>query len=395
MSILTRERLPNFKLAGEIINRANELGLYVDLDLLEQVHNNLRDTIDSTITDLEERSWEGISINSRNDMYKLFTEMYDCEQYSRITPTGNYSFDADVLDRIYMESDQPDAQACAKDIMQIRSDLTKANKLRNLAIACDGSSVIHPSWTFGETNRIYYNNPGISNIPIDVRGIIRAPEGYKIVSFDYSQQEPWILFHWLKIDSLLGLLTEYKDVYAAMGNLILGKDVLTTDERSRVKTAWLASSYGATVATIAKEVGDRQFAKKFADTINSIPEIDSKKKQINKRVSNRDLRVESFFGSSRTIDYRGSYTNRAMFNSPIQMTGSDILMFCLEDIDEYLAHNNYTSDEARIYFTMHDQILMLIKEEYLSVIYPIMEIISYQVEDWLPFKLEMKVGDTY
>lgn len=408
-SKLLRSRDVDFHYSGSVITRACEQGIYIDLDALECAHQELRDVIDEDATRLEEIAWEGININSNNEMTRLFVDILESDDCLLTTKTGRYSFNAESMESVVAECDNPVSVECAELVSNIRSNTSKANKLQELYAACDGE-LIHPRWSHGETYRISYNSPGISNIPKEVRGIFKAPKGYKIVSFDYSQQEPWILFHRLRIKELIKLTEEYQDTYRAMGNIILGKKEVTKEERNRLKIAWLATSYGAGVRTIASQVRSKEFAKKFHSTINGLPQIADEHRIIRANINQGNRISDGYFGTKREVPhYGGGYTARAIFNGKFQITGSEILMFAIEDIDKYLAARNYTPEEARIYFTMHDQVLMLIKDNCLNIVDDIYNLIAYQVVDdtdyeeydseeertWLPFKLEQTISDTY
>lgn len=166
------------------------------------------------------------------------------------TPTGKPS--CDVLALLEHED------ALCKDVLEFR----KARKLRTTyctswrAKAEDGC--LFPSllaWAT-QTGRFSSRDPNFQNVPrsADVRSVVSAPAGKRLIVADYSQIEPRVIAHFTREPALVRAFTEGFDVYGAMAKLLFPERVTCSPneakklfplERQVAKTAVLACFYGA------------------------------------------------------------------------------------------------------------------------------------------------------
>ena len=385
----------NIESVENIFNSICEDGIKIDTELNKSIIETMTNKWQKDFTRLEGLTFDSIGLQSTRDISYVFTEMYDCDNFKKITKKGNASFDKEVLQKIE-DADLGDASTVAGLIRDLRSERSLVNKLLEFDRYADNDGYIFPKWSYGETFRISFSEPGISNISKKLRQVVTAPDGYRLCSIDYSQQEPYILISWLNINGLKKLVAEYNDFYTALAVFLLDKKI-TPEERSKFKTAWLATSYGAQIPTIAKQIGS-DYAKIYFESYNKkLPEIANLQEDIKKRIGKGDYSCESYFGRVRNLNYMGSHTNRVMFNNPIQMTGSDILSFAVEDIERYRISNNIDKDSLRIYWTVHDEIVLVIKEgvgmeEHCK---KIAKKICYRISNWIPLKVKVTFSKNY
>ena len=394
--------------AEEVLNSISKYGVKIDLSILYSIRKKLGNEIEGYVKELNNYTHPKYlpSINPRSscDCKILFEEVskkyVDERAYQAIlsimndrrykTAKGNYSFKQEVLEAIYEET----SWMPAFYVKEIKSKESLINKLNELENYCDDNKFVHPFWDYGETFRISYNHPGLSNIAEELREVVTADDGYTLVKIDYDQQEPTILVSWLKIEKLKKIMEEYHDFYRALGKFFWNKDI-DDDVRSKLKTAWLATTYGAEIPTIAKQVGS-EWAKTIYNEINSkLPEFSRFKRGIEDKLSRRDYEVTSYFGRTRELRYMGNYTKRAMLNSPIQMTGADILMLALYSIKKYKELYDIPDDILRVYWTIHDEIILHVKEGYEELGREIANLISFKIDDWLPLHVNNSISKTY
>jgi len=387
---LTRDIQPDLSYTEYVMGKVKEYGIKIDLDLNRHLIDSMNKEWEDKYKVLESMTFNGISLNSVNDMRHLFTKIYNFEKYAHRTKKGGISFKAEVLDKIAEEEE------CVPAILikELRSERSLINKLLEFDRYADDNGFIHPDWGYGETNRVSFNSPGISNIHKSLRKVVVAPDGYTLCKIDYKQQEPVILINWLGIDELKKLIVKYDDFYTALGVYLLDK-VITEDERNKFKTAWLAVSYGASIPTIAKQIG-MDFAKVFFDKVNNkLAEITKLKEKIKADIRNKDYRAISYFGTVRVLPYMGGYTERALLNNPVQMTGSNILNFAIEDVVKFSLDNGIAEGIMRVYWTIHDELILVIKNGFEYLGEQIAELISYEIDDWTPLKVNVKFSNSY
>ena len=391
--ILTRNDRPNLEIVNSALDEIHKKGIKIDLELNTNIINTMAEQWDNNYRILEGLTMDGIGLQSRKDIFYVFSEIYDCDRFKKITKKGNASFDKEVLDRIE-DAELGEASSVAALIKNLRSNRALINKLLEFDRYSDENGYVYPNWSYGETYRVSFSEPGLSNISENIRSVVVAPEGYLLCKIDYSQQEPYIMISWLEINELKKLILEYDDFYTALAIFLLEKKI-NEDVRSKFKTAWLATSYGASIPTISRQIG-KDNAKIFFDAYNvKLPQIGKLQDDIKRRIARGDYSCESYFGRERNIDYRGGYTGRAMLNNPIQMTGSDILSFAIEDIQRYKEVNNLGDDILRIYWTVHDEIILLVKKGYEEHCKNIAKTICYRVDNWIPFKVKVTFCKNY
>ena len=193
-----------------------------------------------------------------------------------------------------------------------------------------------------------------------------------------------------KILLLEGVIFDY-----IFDNLV-DKSCVDKTLRSNYKTAILAGGYGGSEGLLAwkttKEIGSNLF-----HLLHNIPEmIDYEEKS--KRYINSGNRVFlSAFGTSRILDEKKGfdYMRRCAINTPIQTTAADMLSFAIQDINQWTLDNKYTTNDLRLLYPRHDEVLYYIKDNILDRAAEVADLLSLQVEDWTPILVEYSYNDCY
>src|SRR5690606_21097045 len=73
------------------------------------------------------------------------------------------------------------------------------------------------------TGRFARSDPNLQNQPYYVRKLFVPPEGYVLLSGDYSQQEPRLLGHGAGEEALVNAFREEKDLYTIAAAEVVGK----------------------------------------------------------------------------------------------------------------------------------------------------------------------------
>src|SRR5690606_5652021 len=124
---------------------------------------------------------------------------------------------------------------------------------------------IHASFnqTVAATGRLSSSDPNLQNIPIrtdvgrESRKAFVAPEGYVLISADYSQIELRLLAHLSRDKALIEAFRDGQDIHRAVAAQIHGiaLDDVTKEQRSGAKMVNFGIVYGVTPFGLARRLG--------------------------------------------------------------------------------------------------------------------------------------------
>jgi DNA polymerase-1 len=223
------------------------------------------------------------------------------------------------------------------------------------------------------TGRLSSTEPNLQNIPIRrelgrlVRSAFVAPEGYRIVSADYSQIELRVLAHLAKDEALGVAFREKVDVHTHTASLVfdVARTDVTPEMRRRAKAINFGLIYGMGEPRLARDLGiSRQEAGAFIaayferfvgvrrfmeQTVDVAREGEAVKTLLgrrrflpNLRSANRGLRFEA---------------ERVAKNTPIQGTAADILKLAMVKLGL-----GDVVPGARMILTVHDELVFEVPE---------------------------------
>jgi DNA polymerase-1 len=223
------------------------------------------------------------------------------------------------------------------------------------------------------TGRLSSTEPNLQNIPIRrelgrlVRSAFVAPDGYRIVSADYSQIELRVLAHLAKDEALGVAFQERVDVHTHTASLVFDvpRGEVTAEMRRRAKAINFGLIYGMGEPRLARDLGiTRQEAGAFIaayferfigvrrfleQTVDLAREGEAVKTLLgrrrflpNLRSANRGLRFEA---------------ERVAKNTPIQGTAADILKIAMVKLGL-----GDVVPGARMILTVHDELVFEVPE---------------------------------
>jgi len=363
--MLDKNSRVNRGLVDEIMNKSMERGIYIDLGEASKLYNEIKQEQDEIYNNLIKEipvEWQGINLNSVKQLHDLFTNYFHLDRYAKTkqNKTG-YSYNAETLQQIYEKT----GNMFSKYLINYRELGALLKKLEEITSFTDKDSRIHPQYTYGDTWRLTYKQPALSNVSDRIRGIIKAEKGYKIIKADYKAQEVYIMINYLGIDKLKRVFEEYNDFYTGMVRELLGVD-LKPEYRNNIKTAWLAGVYGSKLDNLGSCDEEKKLIKNVKDKIENIKEIREFRESIKNEIDRGNRVITSYFNSSREIPSWETNVYRLYniaFNNVFQITGSDILYFALENVYNLFKQMDLSFDDIHIYFTIHDEIVYYAKED--------------------------------
>lgn len=290
----------------------------------------------------------------------------------KVTPSGNPSADAGVLNRLAAEG---------HELPKLMLEYSAANTLNKMFLRRwgDDSSYdgrIHASYNLTNvvSGRTSSSNPNLQQVPRtpDVRALFNAPEGRCFFEADYSQLELRIAAHYANEPTMLRIYREDGDIHSETAKLMTGGREPTKDERRKAKAVNFGFLYG---------MGAKKFVDYAYDSYGvkfSLPEAQKFRELFFAKYSRllpwheeqRHLAealggIPNLFGRFRKLPkiYADNWkekgeAERRSINTPVQGSGSDILLSAAIQIKRELEPKG-----LKIVGTVHDSILGEIPEE--------------------------------
>ena len=238
-------------------------------------------------------------------------------------------------------------------------------------VAEDGRIHTHFNQAITATGRLSSTQPNLQNIPIRtdygnaVRAAFVSPEGYLILSADYSQIELRVLAHITKDPGLCQAFAENKDIHTATAAEIFEVEFTAVDGemRRRAKAVNFGIAYGMGAFSLADNLGiARTEAKDIIDRyFQRFPGVQRYMSQIVEQAKQQGY-VESIFGRRRYLPELKSSNaivrkngERMAINSPMQASASDIVKRAMVECERLYP-------ELRLLLQVHDELLFEVSQ---------------------------------
>jgi DNA polymerase I len=273
------------------------------------------------------------------------------------------STDADVLEELADKHDLPGAILEHRVLIKLKG--TYLDALPKLISARTGRLHTIFQQHVAATGRLSSAEPNLQNIPIrtDVGRRIReafvAPEGFSIVSADYSQIELRILAHLSHDPILIDAFQKGEDVHTRTAREIFGAPEPTKEQRTRAKAVNFGVVYGQGESALARSLGIPR--EEAADFIGRYFErYAGVRRYMDEQidVARRGEGVRTILGRRRFLNDIHSpnrslrlAAERVARNTPIQGTAADILKLAM------VALRDPPVPQARMLLTVHDELM--------------------------------------
>lgn len=215
----------------------------------------------------------------------------------------------------------------------------------------------------------------LQQIPRDPRykRLIQARSGYILAELDYSQIELRVAAHLSGDAQMLDIYRTGGDIHTTTAKAVTGKQFIGKSDRTKAKAVNFGFLYGMGAASFRDYARDSygvelseeeaiEYRKRFFDLYSGLPKW-------HRRVKEEALKngyVETLFGRIRYLDgirywpgsQRGTALRQAV-NTSVQSLASDMMILALGMINRLIV-GKY---DAKIIATVHDSVLLEIKEE--------------------------------
>lgn len=340
-------------------------GIYIDLDQFQTTKQEYKHKEAETLKALKDHydiNWN--SPQQKQDV--LFSKDKENLPVLKLTTKRQPSADASVMKRLAGKG---------YELPQLILDYSAVNTLNKMFLnrweddaAYDGR--IHPSFNLTNvvSGRTSCTDPNLQQVPRnkDIRSLFTAPEGRLFFEADYSQLELRIAAHYSNDPTMLRIYNEGGDIHTMTASLMTGGRTPTKEERSKAKAVnfgflygmsakkfvdYAYDSYGQTFSNVEAEAYRDAFFAKYSRLLPWHKEQEELCEMLGG--------VTTLFGRFRKLPkiysdnkYEHLEAARRAVNTPVQGTGSDILLSASVEV-----HKRLSPYGLKICGTVHDSIL--------------------------------------
>ena len=351
-------------------------GVKVDTSVLARMSNVFAQRMAGLEAEIQEIAGQPFNVGSPKQLGDILFETMAVPGGSR-GKTGAYGTGAEVLEDVSTYEDtHPEAAKLAarvldwRQIAKLKSTYTDALQTH----VNPETGRVHTSYSIAgaNTGRLASTDPNLQNIPVRsdegrrIREAFVAPEGYRIVSLDYSQIELRILAHVADIPALKEAFRNGLDIHAMTASEMFGVPIEGMDPmiRRQAKAINFGVIYGISAFGLARNLRiPRAEAQAFIDRyFERFPGIRAYMDETVAFAKEHGF-VQTLFGRkihTPEIGDRGpraGFAKRAAINAPIQGAAADIIRRAMIRMPEAIG-----GIDARMLLQVHDELIFEVAE---------------------------------
>lgn len=386
-------------------------GVLLDVPYMQGISAELADRMAKLEEEIYLESGYGpFNINSTQQLADvLFGKLRLPSKGVKRTKTGKYSLTADILETLqYLHPIIPKILTY-RQLLKLKSTYVDALP----ALVNPHTGRVHTSYnqTGTSTGRFSSSDPNLQNIPIRTkegrrirRGFI-APDGYKLLSADYSQIELRILAHFSGDETLINAFARGQDIHASTAAAVnrIPIEEVTYEQRSFAKAVNFGLMYGMGAFRLARDseltfAEAKDFIEAYFEQFPGVKRyLDGSKEfaTLNGYVETLKGRRRGFgilqnFGTSNILRQRAE---REAINMPIQGTAADILKIAMIDLAEALREGGY---DAKMILQVHDELVLEVADNAIDVVVPLVKsTMEAAVELQVPLRADAAIGPNW
>jgi DNA polymerase-1 len=287
----------------------------------------------------------------------------------RRTPGGEASTSEEVLEELASEHELPAVLLAYRALAKLRSTYTE--QLPRAVRPETGRIHTQYHQAATATGRLSSSHPNLQNIPIRspegrrIRRAFVAPEGSRLLSFDYSQIELRIMAHLSGDEGLREAFRRGLDVHRAVAAEILGRppESVSDEERRSAKAVNFGLIYGMSPHGLARTLGvplaeARAYIERY---FGRYPRVRAFMDEIRLRAREEGY-VTTILG--RRLPVRGirdrsavrrQAAERAAINAPMQGSAAEIIKLAMIATHRHLRERY---PEAHLILQVHDELVI-------------------------------------
>lgn len=256
------------------------------------------------------------------------------------------------------------------------------------------------------TGRLSSSDPNLQNIPArtkegkQIRGSFVAPEGYHIVSADYSQIELRLIAHFSQDQNLIEAFHQHQDIHRVTAAEVLGKNIadVTDDERKHAKATNFGLMYGMSAHGLSKQTGmsyadAKNYIERYFDKYPSIKammdKVIAEAKQHGYVTTLLGNRV--FIKGINSTGMGQRTAERAAINAPMQGSAADIIKKAMVEVNAYI--KTLPKDSVHMTLQVHDELVFEVRDDLVDEFCTkVKEIMEHVVSISVPLEVGIGIG---
>lgn len=353
-----------------ILLSMHKTGIQVDKQILQNLSVKLEQTIRSIEAAIARQAGVTVNLSSPAQVGSMLVAKFSVPLPK--TASGQFATGERELTKLAPQ------YSILREILRFRAYMkTKTTYIDGLLLRIGTDDRIHTTYSQANTvtGRISSSNPNMQNIPssrdplLDVKSCFVASRGYRLVSFDYSQQELRILAHISGDEKLIEAFTRHKDIHVVTASTLfkVSEEKVEPFMRTIAKTINFGIIYGMGAFGLSQtlQIPIDEAERFIAQFYTSFPKI---REYFNAMLTHAQTvgYCETLLGRRRILTQsKGKYmvtgqNRRELINFPIQGSAAD----CMKKAMVQLAHTNLTnSSSCRLLLSIHDELVFDIKDD--------------------------------
>lgn len=390
----------------EVLFRIERNGVLLDTDLLQVQSGELAQQLVVLEQQAHALAGHTFNLNSTKQIQEILFEQQKLPVIKK-TPKGAPSTDEEVLQRLALDYPLPKVLLDYRGLAKLKS--TYVDKLPQMVNRKTGRVHTNYAQAVAVTGRLASNDPNLQNIPVRtpegrrIREAFIAPEGWHIVSADYSQIELRIMAHISQDAGLIQAFAEGQDIHRATAAEVFGTSVdqVNAEQRRYAKVINFGLIYGMSEFGLASQLGiDRSAARTFIDRYFARYPGVADYMQRTRTLAKQNGYVETVLGRRLQLtDIRSSQHNRRMgaeraaINAPMQGTAADIIKLAMIAVHQWLVEAQL---QSKLIMQVHDELVLeVIENELLLVKENLPILMENTLKLNVPLKVEIGVGKNW
>lgn len=394
-----------------VICAIERAGVLLDVPFLKQMEGDLAQRLAGLMQEIHALAGQTFNINSTQQLADvLFGKLGISAAGLARTSTGKISLTAAILEGMAGKHPIIDKILEYRQLGKLQSTYVLA--LPSLINPRTGR--VHTSFNQAgaETGRLSSSNPNLQNIPIrtelgrQVRRAFIAPEGWQLISADYSQVELRIVAHASRDPNLLGAFARGEDVHASTAAAVYGVPLseVTKEMRARAKTVNFGLVYGQGAFGLAQQTGmtpgeATEFISRYFTIYAQVKTyLDSLRVQASQvgyveTLLGRRRYFPELAPSAKTPYNVRQALERAAINAPIQGTSADIIKLAMIRLAQRLQEAGL---RTRMIMQVHDELVLETPDAERAVAVALVrEVMSQAFTLSIPLKVDVEIGPNW
>ncbi|MBF0588113.1 MAG: DNA polymerase I [Magnetococcales bacterium] len=389
-----------------VLTEMEWVGALIDRQVMERLSKDFNQRRGILTEEIHHLAGETFNINSPKQLGEILFGKMGIKG-GRRTKTG-YSTNVNVLTKLADQGHKLPAKVLDyRTLTKLQSTYTDAL----LALIHPETGRIHTSYNQAVTltGRLSSSDPNLQNIPIRseegraIRGAFIAPEGWKLLSADYSQIELRLLAHLGDVPRLKEAFNGGEDIHSATAAEIfdISLDAVNDDQRRMAKTINFGLVYGMSAFGLAKRLEienyeaqrymDRYF-QRYSGVRQHMDRVilDAQQKGYVETLGGRRCPVPDIAHRQRNLR---EFAERTAINAPLQGSAADLIKMAMIRLSSMLQDAGLKS---RMILQVHDELVLEVPEAEIETVQPLIrEAMEGAMKLSIPLVADIGIGQNW